>query len=131
MAQVRMRAAASAAEVSKHRDGKWELREAFLADKTKAEAKAEAMMRRADEKLLAAAKSGDEELVRALLAEGPTSIASRICRTTRNSTVRIGDAHAAGPGGSARARQIACDPGEGGLRDHAAQHAPRVRANGT
>ena len=50
--------------------GKWELREAFLADKTKAEAKAEAMMRRADEKLLAAAKSGDEELVRALLAEG-------------------------------------------------------------
>ena len=44
--------------------------EAFLVDKTKAEAKAEAMMRRADEKLLAAAKSGDEELVRTLLAKG-------------------------------------------------------------
>merc|ERR1719487_3256071 len=52
------------------RGGKWEFREAFLVDEAKAEAKAEAEMRRADEMLLAAAKSGDEELVCTLLAKG-------------------------------------------------------------
>ena len=50
--------------------GKWDFRDALWADEAKAEAKAEAEMRRADEMLLAAAKSGDEELVRTLLAQG-------------------------------------------------------------
>jgi len=52
------------------RGGKWEFREAFLVDEAKAKTKAEAEMRRADEMLLAAAKSGDEGLVCTLLAKG-------------------------------------------------------------
>ena len=55
---------------SNARGGKWEFREAFLVDKAKAKTKAEAEMRRADEMLLAAAKSGDEGLVCTLLAKG-------------------------------------------------------------